>query len=415
MDQHPIPQDVTGFQFKLIGTMTVKQFGYVAVGVIAAVILYYLPLHGSFAFLFKLVFIPLFGIGGVVIAFVPIEGRPVDVMTNNFFKALFSPNQYVYRRKGHPLRFSELDMAPVVAQTGPTQISMPEKKQQRMETLMFGHQPRAKNKLDEKEAQLLSALSSAALNTTTQIAGPQMTTASSLPQSTQALQKQEGLLEQQLETAKKEEEQTHVPSAYHKVLELEQQIKQIHLQKQQLEAEILHLKGQIPTPTVATTNPVAQTVPHQVPQAPQVVTQTPGKMVAPIPAVILPSPVATQTPQPASFLKTLPQGVGLLRVSDTPNVVVGIVRDPRGNVLPNILVEIKDKNNNPVRAFKTNALGQFASATALPVDTYTIELEDPKKLNTFDKIQLITNDQILMPIEIISHDAREELRKQLFS
>src|SRR5258708_3963548 len=84
MDQHPIPQDVTGFQFKLIGSMTVKQFAYVATGVITAVILYYLPLKTNLAILIKVVLIPLFGASGFAIAFIPIDGRPVDIMATNF-------------------------------------------------------------------------------------------------------------------------------------------------------------------------------------------------------------------------------------------------------------------------------------------------------------------------------------------
>ncbi|EKD47460.1 MAG: hypothetical protein ACD_66C00049G0001, partial [uncultured bacterium] len=28
MEQHPVPQNVTGFQFKLIGDITLKQFAY---------------------------------------------------------------------------------------------------------------------------------------------------------------------------------------------------------------------------------------------------------------------------------------------------------------------------------------------------------------------------------------------------
>ena len=43
MDNHPIPQDITGFQFKLIGDMTIKQFAYVAGGVIAGWFIYILP------------------------------------------------------------------------------------------------------------------------------------------------------------------------------------------------------------------------------------------------------------------------------------------------------------------------------------------------------------------------------------
>jgi hypothetical protein len=84
-------------------------------------------------------------------------------------------------------------------------------------------------------------------------------------------------------------------------------------------------------------------------------------------------------------------------------------------MLSNILVEVKDKDGNPVRAFKTNALGQFASATPLSNGIYEIELEDAKKQHAFKAIQINANGQIMLPIEIISHDAREELRKALFT
>ena len=44
MDNHPIPQDVTGFQFRLIGDMTIKQFAYLAGGMILAWIFLASPL-----------------------------------------------------------------------------------------------------------------------------------------------------------------------------------------------------------------------------------------------------------------------------------------------------------------------------------------------------------------------------------
>ena len=109
------------------------------------------------------------------------------------------------------------------------------------------------------------------------------------------------------------------------------------------------------------------------------------------------------------------KNAGLPHVSDTPNVIVGIVKDSRGNVLSGMLVEVKDKEGNPVRAFKTNQLGQFASATPLTPGIYSIELEDPKNQHTFDVIQILANNQILLPIEIVSRDAREDLRKELFN
>jgi len=112
-EQHPIPQDVTGFQFKLIGTMTVKQFGYVAAGVIMAVVVYYLPLHSAFGVLVKVLLVPLFGASGAIISFVPIDGRPIDLMATNFIKALFSPNQYIYHRQGRVLSFDAVTVMKV--------------------------------------------------------------------------------------------------------------------------------------------------------------------------------------------------------------------------------------------------------------------------------------------------------------
>src|SRR6266704_537281 len=91
--------------------MTVKQFAYVATGVILAVIIYYLPIPGPFSFVTKLILIPLFGGSGFAIAFLPVEGRPVDFMLGNLLRALFSPNQYIYRREGRLLSFSLLPEA----------------------------------------------------------------------------------------------------------------------------------------------------------------------------------------------------------------------------------------------------------------------------------------------------------------
>lgn len=109
------------------------------------------------------------------------------------------------------------------------------------------------------------------------------------------------------------------------------------------------------------------------------------------------------------------KSVGLPAVSEFPNLLTGIIKDPRGNPLPNILVEVKDEEGNAVRAFKTNALGQFASATALPNGNYTIDFEDSRAQNRFETVAFSATGEIILPIEIISLDNREELRRSLFN
>src|SRR5579871_3823227 len=97
MDNHPIPQDVTGFQFRLIGDMTVKQFAYLAGGSIAGWILYsLLPISGLLKFPLAGCFVGI----GAAFAFLPIDGRPMDIMITNFIRAFFVPNLYIYKKQG---------------------------------------------------------------------------------------------------------------------------------------------------------------------------------------------------------------------------------------------------------------------------------------------------------------------------
>ncbi len=420
MDQHPIPQNVTGFQFKLIGAMTVKQFGYVAVGVIAAFIVYSLPIKGAVGLFLRLTLIPLFGASGVIIAFLPIDGRPVDVMAGNFLKALFSPNQYIYRKNANRFSFSSITRQKTIPAhdkkttgTTPQQQMINDRGLALQKILITSATKSIHNPQDAREAAFLKSLSSTAIPAGTQSSTPAPLIAPSPPLlpkpnapitqpgiipaqpavAPQILQQKEDALKKQLEFAKKDESTQHdpkeLPAIHQKTLELEKQVQQIHAQKQILEEEIIKLKSQLLTQ------------------------QTPTPVITQVA-----KPVEKELPKAVGHVRSVPKELnkkmGLL-VSDTPNVVSGMVKDARGNVLPNILVEIKDKENNPVRAFKTNSLGNFASATPLSAGTYSITLEDPKKLHTFDEIKITANGQIMLPIEIISYDKREELRKELFS
>jgi hypothetical protein len=123
--------------------------------------------------------------------------------------------------------------------------------------------------------------------------------------------------------------------------------------------------------------------------------------------------------QETKFVRSIPQNmaksVGLPTTPEFPNILTGIIKDARGNPLPNILVEVKDAQGNAVRAFKTNALGQFASATPLVNGDFTIEFEDQNNQHKFDKVGFKANGEIILPIEIISVDKREELRRSLFN
>ncbi len=369
MEQHPIPQDVTGFQFKLIGTMTVKQFGYVAAGAILAVLSWYAPVQGFlWHFVTKGILVPIFGLSGVIIAFVPIEGRPVDIMTTNFFHALFSPNQYVYIKKGRKFSFTQISYAKAppakattAVQKSTSQVFQESKKGQQLRALLASSYQNTKNTLDKKEVAFLQSI--AAMPTPTP---------------------------QPILTAAPVTIKTPTKPTLHFPVSSPKSGAALHPAHP---GALLHPANIVTSQTQIPPKPKPVLLQHQL------VKQTPAQDLA----------HARNIPQ------NMTKSAGFPHVSDTPNVVVGIVKDSRGNSLPNILVEVKDKDGNPVRAFKTNPLGQFASATPLADGTYAIELEDPKKQHAFGIIQINANKQIMLPIEIISHDAREELHKQLFN
>ncbi len=95
IEQHPLPQDVTGYRFRLIGDMTLKQFLYLVVAVLVAVIIHNLPLPFFFRYPLEIIFLLL----GVGLAFVPIEGRPLDKWIIAFIKSIYSPTQYVWKKQ----------------------------------------------------------------------------------------------------------------------------------------------------------------------------------------------------------------------------------------------------------------------------------------------------------------------------
>lgn len=81
-----------------------------------------------------------------------------------------------------------------------------------------------------------------------------------------------------------------------------------------------------------------------------------------------------------------------------PNVINGIVKDTKGLLLSTVVIIVKDSKGDPVRAFKTNKIGQFALSTPVPNGVYTLELE--KEGFEFDIIEVDVNGAIMQPIEI---------------
>src|SRR3989338_1223493 len=92
--QHPIPQNVLGVEFKLVGGLTLRQFGFLAFFVVIAFIIYQSGLPG----IIKVPVASTVAIFGAFISLVPIQDRSADIWIKNFLFAISSPTERVWQK-----------------------------------------------------------------------------------------------------------------------------------------------------------------------------------------------------------------------------------------------------------------------------------------------------------------------------
>jgi hypothetical protein len=333
MQQHPVPQPISSYEFHLVGDMTLRQFGKLAAGVILALIVYAIDPPGFIKWLLIFLFVGL----GAGSAFVPFEGRPIDTWIMAFFKRIYSPTQYVWKQGG-------------AIQTIP---SITEEANQKTPDFQSSINPALKIKVPAFHMPTLSLKKTASLFKTKEEAKTEILPIKELPK----------------EPPK--EPQTIVLSRTPAQLSpLGSQAKTFQASAQQPNQNVL------PTP-------FTQTTVLKPPATPAVPKFTPPQKVS----------------QPTVEAKFVPQAI----IPATPtlsNLLVGFVHTPDGKIVENAILEVRDPDGNPVRAFKTNKLGQFRSATPLSSGSYEIETE--KEGFRFDIIKVELKGEILSPIEIVS-------------
>jgi hypothetical protein len=463
MENHPIPQDVTGFKFKIIGSITIKQFGYLlAAGIFAAIVLFVLPISGFI----KIPLAFLSAVAGVGLAFIPIDGRPMDMMLVNFAKAVQAETRFVYRKTGtHMLALDVLQQPNKPMVIKPTTTANENKLENKRMLLQQAFQ-NSYTKIDDENAQAVGQILSSFNNPTQQITVPEATAQPALkhtlnddvkaypvsiptqsapsqaqptpftppapvqPQPQQqsgelaqapmeVIQKEEAKIKQDTQNKIQEIEKPDTDSAVKQTLqEIQKEIQDVQSQEQtqgkttDLEEKIKQLQEQLNT-VLSEKESLEKRMYTMVNKRPDEPAFAPsGSQASAATAQSTPTtPNATVANNSSQQFQA-----GFPTLPDIPNVVLGIVRDPRGKVLQNILVEVVDENETPVRAFKTNALGQFASATPLSNGSYKVFFEDPQKKHEFDTIEItLDGKSIFYPLEVTSVDQREKLRRELFT
>jgi regulator of replication initiation timing len=330
-------------------------------------------------------------LGGVGLAFVPIEERPMDVWVLSFIKSIYSPTQYIWSKKTQPSQTPALEpVKPITSavQPVPTQQAAVLQNIFIPPQITHTHVPKKGlfdqiSNLWEPKAKIVPPI---ATPTTRPIQRMDFSPPPIVKPTVNAekilkdTQKKEIQLEDKVKTLETELQGKATEDS--RIVELQSQLTEILTEREKMRQELDTLRKQsMPPPTATSTQTLK------------------------IPTI--------QIIQPGSAVKA-----GLPRLTTFPNIVTGIVKDKDKNLLPGVLVTVKDKDGIPLRALKTNRLGQFAASTQLPNGTYLIEIEDPRLRFTFDRAQITLNGTIVPALEIFAKTEKEitraKLEKELF-
>jgi len=318
VQQHPVPQHISSYEFRLVGDMTLKQFGYLAGGVLLGLLFYSLPL----AKIIKWPLILLCGLSGFAFAFMPIEERPLSTWLLAFIKAVFSPTIFIWQKKPQKLEiFESIVRQPAALKAPPADV---QQFRQYLTTLTLTS---FKNPLDQKEDELLK-----------QVVG------------------------------------LFSPSQ----------------------------------PSIKPTPPPFEIFPKKIATPPQPLPETSRKPFSkpPVEAFIYPPPKRPTRPAvEAKTSKKLPIPIP----PPAPNIISGMVFDKNGEIVEGAILEIRNMEGTPVRALKTNKLGQFIIATPLENGQYEIEVE--KEGLNFDIIKFETKGEMIPPFEIKAKGENSNVQK----
>lgn len=353
-EQHPVPQQISSYQFRLVGDMTLKQFFQLAGGAVLGLIVYATPLP----VIFKWPLIILFVLAGAAFAFLPLQERPLEQWFSAFFRAVYGPTRFVWTKstKDNPYFAPEEG----VASTTPHETSA-------------APQEAHTSKLEETEKNILSRLTgmfTIPTRTTAPVtAVPSLQSSSPttpIPASPPAMPQQAQATVTPVVISQQRAMPTPVVQEIARPV-VTPQLKPVTIE-QKTGADSYSTTPLTPLQNVQSGGTIHETL------MPSVQQQSVSAQF---------SPEAAPPSPPTS-----------------PNIIVGQVMESTGKIVSGAILEIKDAQGRPMRALRTNQAGHFMIVTQLPSGQYKIFVE--KEGLTFDPINLETKGEILPPIAIRS-------------
>ncbi|MCX6783868.1 MAG: carboxypeptidase regulatory-like domain-containing protein [candidate division WWE3 bacterium] len=444
--QHPVPQNIMSVEFKLIGSMTVRQFVYAATGVVGAYAVY----SSHLVFIFKWPLVALISLGGLAFAFVPFENRGLDVWIRNFWKAISSPTLRAWKKEPLAPKFLLADYASALKNEA--LIIAPANSRARLMTYLGAAQSnKPKNKFDLAEELYLEHLNfnvsvpgnlttTAPTTTTTTIETPPEVTVTpegnagralkiedtqtqmnipaksvygaSLPNNDEVTTKpQEASITEQVTNLEKLVTKIREKRGFNSPVQmptmvpapktvdevpplLTAELKKLEMETKAAEAAELKVKEDEKTKK----KQIAAEFEEMKQNLAALRTNPPiNTPITPIKPIV---PIQPTMGNAAQEILEEPKIDKSRSLTASPNVINGVVKDSLGKLIQGVIIIVKDDTGDPLRALKTNDLGEFVVSTPLPNGKYRVTASLPG--SKFATMEVIADGRLLPTLNFVS-------------
>jgi hypothetical protein len=373
MREHPIPQDITGYKFHIIGNMTLKQFAELAAGALLGLAIYSTNLVVPIKW--PLIFMAI-GMGAAA-AFLPFEERPLDHWIMTFVKIMYRPTKYFWQRSQKiPDAFLYTPNSKQTEVTDTLDLTPARHERIREYLASMPSTDQVLDPLAQQEELWMKEIMEAfhtvkpsKVSATPQAHRPDLTTRV---------------------RSLKLGSVVNLADADTNVTVFDQKQRQTVLTKHQKTIEEVAINISVPE---ADAPIIEHQQAEQAAEAQAAVGQTSAYINS---GDVQASESLLVNHQSATFNASLP----FPSAPTEPNKLVGMILTPNNELIPEAIVEVRDDNNRVVRAVKSNALGQFFITTPLKSGSYSVVVEHDRY--QFSPIAVSLQDEVVDPIEIRS-------------
>ena len=399
--QHAIPQHIGAFQFKLVGQLTIRQFGYIGgFGVLAWIVI-----ASGLPTIIRWPAASAVFATGAAFAFLSVAGRPLDKMLVNFFKAITTPTQRVWTKKGSLPSFFQPEFGkPKV--TKPAIAPQPSRKALEEYLAQFKTLP---TQADLAEAAFISRLDfgvslPAKVAEATQkkvvpqpkieevtLAGITVEERQPVKKAVVSLASSVNFVERPVITIPSPRPASQPPTFLPSIGEV--RVRKLKSQPNLLADFTVKIAGEKKFE-------ISDRLRQRLGLEPKTA------------AVKLEGKNQAENGESLADFKKPGNGgqtevvepkkatIPPLAPSTVPNIISGVVKDNKGHLLEGVILIVKNDQGAPVRALKTNLLGQFSISTPLPNGKYQILAE--KEGCKFSIIEFEATGKILQSLEIVA-------------